>query len=144
MEIKLLKPKELTSETQDQLMGLLDQISPGKIPLMTMKLFDQQNPLTLVYCLLEGQVVGMASMCTYKVHSGYKGWIEDVVVDHRARGRGIGRKLMEKLIEVSREKGLSRLLLFTEDHRKAAVHLYKDLGFQFKDSQIYQIRMDQQ
>ncbi|MEM7382598.1 MAG: GNAT family N-acetyltransferase [Bacteroidota bacterium] len=142
MEIKLLKPEELTTEIQQQLMALLDQISPGKLPLPSKNLFNENNPLTLVYCLLEGRVVGMASMCTYKVHSGYKGWIEDVVVDQQARGKGIGRKLMEKLIAVSKEKGLSRLMLFTEDHRQAAVHLYKDLGFQFKDSQIYQIRMD--
>jgi phosphinothricin acetyltransferase len=76
-------------------------------------------------------------MCTYKVISGNKGWIEDVVVDSTSRGKGIGRKLINLLVEVGEEKELSEILLFTEDHRLAALNLYSSVGFKLKDSKIY-------
>lgn len=71
-----------------------------------------------------------------------KGWIEDVVVDSNARGKGIGRKLMEKLLEVGKEKKLTEILLFTEDHRKSAINLYSNLGFKMKDSRIYTLQLN--
>ncbi|MFM8744529.1 MAG: N-acetyltransferase family protein, partial [Cytophagales bacterium] len=83
------------------------------------------------------EIVGIATMCNYRVISGNKGWIEDVVVDAAARGKGVGLKMVEKLIEIAKEKGLSEVLLFTEQHRAAAISLYGKLGFTAKDSQIY-------
>lgn len=79
----------------------------------------------------------MASMCTYHVISGKKGWIEDVVVDAKSRGHGIGRKLMNKLLEEGKKKNLTEILLFTEDHRTPAINLYENLGFKLKESRIY-------
>ncbi len=83
------------------------------------------------------KIIGIALMCTYKVISGNKGWIEDVVVDSASRGKGIGRKLINLLVEVGEEKELSEILLFTEDHRVAAINLYSSVGFKLKDSKIY-------
>jgi phosphinothricin acetyltransferase len=83
----------------------------------------------------------MALMCTYKVISGHKGWVEDVVVDGKMWGQGIGKKLMEKLLEAAHEKGVSEVLLFSADHRRAAISLYTQLGFQRKNSGLYTLRV---
>ena len=83
------------------------------------------------------KIIGIALMCNYKVISGNKGWIEDVVVDSASRGKGIGRKLINLLVEVGEKKELSEILLFTEDHRLAAINLYSSVGFKLKDSKIY-------
>ena len=92
-------------------------------------------------CCKDGQtIVGIALMCHYRVLSGAKGWIEDVVVDETMRGKGIGKKLVEKLLEVAREKQLSEVLLFSADHRQAAIKLYTQLGFKRKHSGLYLLR----
>ncbi len=76
-------------------------------------------------------------MAVYRVISGSKGWIEDVVVDKDYRGMGIGRKLIEKLLAISIEQQLIEVLLFTEEHRTSAIELYEKLGFNKRDSNIY-------
>ena len=62
------------------------------------------------------------------------------MVDKACRGRGIGRKLMEILVEEGRKKGLSEILLFSADKRIEAISLYKSLGFQQKESRIYVLK----
>lgn len=78
-------------------------------------------------------------MAVYKVISGNKGWIEDVIVDQKYRGMGIGMKLIEKLLSISNEQKLSEVLLFTEEHRTSAISLYEKLGFIKKKSSIYRL-----
>lgn len=80
-------------------------------------------------------------MGNYQVISGNKGWIEDVVVDEKVRGRGIGKKLIEKLLSVAKDRELSEVLLFTAHHRLAAINLYKKLGFKQKNSHLYIIEL---
>lgn len=105
------------------------------------EVLDENNRVTFACCWQGDRIIGMALMCQYKVISGDKGWIEDVVVDQEFRGRGIGRKLMNRLLEEAKKKNLSEVLLFSADHRKAAIGLYTDLGFKRKDSGLYTLRM---
>jgi phosphinothricin acetyltransferase len=137
MEINLLEKSELHEAARQQVAALFRQLNPDIKQVPLQELFEADNPITIAYCEDNGAIVGIALMCTYKVISGHKGWIEDVVVDEKMRGRGIGKKLMEKLLEVAREKQLSEVLLFSADHRQAAISLYKKLGFQRKDSGLY-------
>jgi phosphinothricin acetyltransferase len=76
-------------------------------------------------------------MATYKVFSGYKGWIEDVVVRESHRRKGIGRALLRQLLTLGQAKGLSEILLFTGSTRQAAITLYENQGFIQKNSRLY-------
>ena len=87
------------------------------------------------------RTVGIASMCTYKVISGYKGWIEDVVVDASQRGKGLGEQLIRFLISEGKKAGLSEIYLFTEPAKTAAIGLYTKLGFQEKGSDLYHLKI---
>ena len=73
-----------------------------------------------------------ASMAIYRVISGYKGWIEDVVVDEFARGKKIGTQLIQQLITKGKELGLGEILLFTSPTNEAAIKLYENEGFKRK------------
>jgi ribosomal protein S18 acetylase RimI-like enzyme len=59
------------------------------------------------------------------------------VVSEQHRGKGIGRKLMELLIEQAKIRKLNDVLLFSGHHRTAAISLYKSLGFNIKTSGLY-------
>ncbi|MAO08801.1 MAG: GNAT family N-acetyltransferase [Alteromonas sp.] len=136
MTLKILTSEDLTSSLQTQVTELYKQLSEkvSQIPLETV---FQQNNTTIVYAMEGTKLIGMASMGNYRVISGIKGWIEDVVVDETQRGKGIGEQLIRKLLHIAKQRNYTDVFLFTEDFRVPAIHLYKKLGFVFRDSQIY-------
>jgi ribosomal protein S18 acetylase RimI-like enzyme len=137
MKIDILKKNQINPIIQNQISELFKQLGENKNQISLTELLDGKNQISLVYCSDKDEIIGIALMCTYKVISGKKGWIEDVVVSSGHRGKGIGRKMMNKLLEIGSEKELSEILLFTEDHRTPAINLYSDLGFKCKESRIY-------
>ncbi|WP_130275880.1 GNAT family N-acetyltransferase [Cecembia calidifontis] len=141
MKIDILNIQDLNPNRETQIANLFKQLGGEKVQTNLREVLEEENQITLACCEHNDQVIGIASMCTYKVISRKKGWIEDVVVDEQYRGQGIGRKLMEKLLEEGKKKGLTEILLFTEDHRIPAIRLYLDLDFKLKESQIYTLKI---
>ncbi|MDW5376034.1 GNAT family N-acetyltransferase [Halomonas sp. HP20-15] len=60
--------------------------------------------------------------------------LNDLYVHPEARGRGIGRALMQAAATLAREHGVPRLTLSTQTHNKAAQALYESLGWQRNDA----------
>tara|TARA_R110002051_G_scaffold325867_1_gene432573 strand:+ start:111524 stop:111949 length:426 start_codon:yes stop_codon:yes gene_type:complete len=139
MKIALLRKKDSTPELQNQIRALFQQLAPTKKQLQLHEMFNDKNDFTLVYGIKDDEVLGMASMCVYSVISGKKAWIEDVVVHEDARGKGLGRKLMQKLLEVAKDKAVTEILLFSAEHRVAAKQLYENLGFEMSASKLYKL-----
>ncbi|EKB51225.1 GNAT family N-acetyltransferase [Cecembia lonarensis] len=141
MKISILTINNLNPTIEAQISQLYKQLGGEKKQVPLKEVLAEDNAIILAYCEHNDQIIGIASMCTYHVISGKKGWIEDVVVDTQYRGQGIGRKLMEKLLEKGKKKKLTEILLFTEAHRIPAINLYADLGFKLKESRIYTLKM---
>ena len=141
MKIGLLSKNDLNPALQKEVYDLFRQLGGNMKQVDLKEVLDENNSVVFACCRHDDRIIGMALMCQYKVISGNKGWIEDVVVDTEFRGRGIGRKLMKKLLDEAKKKNLSELLLFSADHRKAAIGLYSDLGFKRKDSGLYTLKM---
>ncbi len=137
MEIKLITLNEVTSELQSQLTELYKQLNSELTQLDIATALSDYNTTEAVVCLVDKKLVGIAMMAKYKVVSGHKGMVEDVIVSSDYRGQGIGRKLMEKLLERAEASKLDDVLLFSGHHRTAAIALYKSLGFTLKESGIY-------
>lgn len=137
MEIKFLQKKDITQDLQNQLGELYKQLNAELKQLTLQDILIDSEYLDVVCCLEDNNLIGIAMMANYKVVSGYKGMIEDVVVSEQHRGKGIGRKLMEKLLERAAKRKLNDILLFSGHHRTAAINLYKSLGFSLKSSGLY-------
>jgi ribosomal protein S18 acetylase RimI-like enzyme len=140
MEIKLLGQEDITEELQEQLSELYLQLNAQLKQLQLSTILEVSEDIAA--CFEKNIVIGIAMMANYKVVSGYKGIIEDVVVSEQHRGKGIGRKLMELLLKEAKVRKLNDVLLFSSHHRTAAIALYKSLGFNMKSSGLYVKKLD--
>ena len=82
-------------------------------------------------------IVGALSLTIYRVPTGVRAIIEDVVVDEGARGQGIGEALVRHGLEVAREAGASGVALTSNSQRAAANRLYLRMGFTRRDTNSY-------
>ena len=84
-----------------------------------------------------GQIVGMLTLIVYRVPTGVRARIEDVVVDESMRGRGIAIQLVERALEIAREKGADGVALTSNPKREAANRLYQKVGFKKWETNVY-------
>jgi ribosomal protein S18 acetylase RimI-like enzyme len=78
----------------------------------------------------------------YRVPSGLKAWVEDVIVDESARGKGVATALIEHALQVAREKGAFKVDLTSLPRRIAANRLYQKIGFEKRESNMYRYYFD--
>lgn len=137
MTITLLSKNAITGTLQSQLSALYKQLNSEITQLDLATVLSDFGTTDIAICMDGETLVGIAMMAKYKVLSGHKGMIEDVVVAADYRGKGIGRKLMEHLLKQAEIENLNDVLLFSGHHRTAAIALYKSLGFTLKESGLY-------
>jgi len=79
---------------------------------------------------LDGEVAGWAAVVPYSRRAVYRGVGEEsVYVAERSRGRGVGRALLEALIESARAGGLWTLQAGVFPDNLASLELHRRLGF---------------
>lgn len=91
----------------------------------------------LLFWRQNSQVVGMATVGIYISPTGRKAWIEDLVVDEAFRGKKLGRKLMEEVMAFVRRSAPVTLMLTSKPARVAANALYRSLGLEIKETNVY-------
>jgi ribosomal protein S18 acetylase RimI-like enzyme len=87
-----------------------------------------------------GEIVGALTLTVYRVPTGIRSIIEDVIVDTSARGQGIGDALMKYAINLAREKGAQNISLTSNPMREAANRLYLRVGFKKRETNAYQYK----
>ena len=97
--------------------------------------------VTVLVARAEGTIVGTLTLAMFPIPTGFRAWIEDVVVDEAARGRGIGAELTTEAIGLARAAGARTVDLTTRRSREAAGRLYERAGFELRDTRVYRYRM---
>ena len=82
-------------------------------------------------------IVGSLTLVLFRIPTGVRAWIEDVVVDEKARRRGVGEALARRALEVAVEGGARTVDLTSRPSREAANRLYARLGFALRDTNVY-------
>ena len=88
------------------------------------------------------EIVGMASLGIYRTATGVHAWIEDVVVDQKARRKGVGSALTSAACDFAQESGAKAVSLTSRSDRKAANLLYQNLGFNKVDTNLYRKQLN--
>ncbi len=85
----------------------------------------------------EGKVVGSLTLVLFRIPTGLRAWIEDVVVDEGARGEGVGKALTEAALARAKSAGARSVDLTSRADRAAANRLYQRLGFESRATNVY-------
>lgn len=85
----------------------------------------------------ENAIVGTLTLVMFRIPTGIRAWIEDVVVDTSARGRGVGEALTREAIKLASERGAQTIDLTSRRSREAAHRLYEKAGFALRDTSVY-------
>lgn len=133
--------KEADPVLLQSLNDLLPQLSKNA---QTMKMEDLKqivdsecSDLLVVKAADGGSVLGALTLIHFRIPSGIRAWIEDVVVDANARGQGIGKALIQAAIEKSRDLGAKTLDLTSNPDRESAHRLYEGVGFSVRTTKVY-------
>jgi len=140
-----MKIEELTdfsAQALDAINGLLPQLSPSVVALEESDLRNivDSESTKLFLAIDEDGVFGMLSLVLFRIPTGRKAWVEDVVVDEKARGRGVGKLLTEHAIQVAREHGAHSVDLTSRPSRAAANALYQRVGFEQRETNVYRFQ----
>jgi ribosomal protein S18 acetylase RimI-like enzyme len=118
---------------------LVPQLSPRRQPAGVVELAELvATPGTnLIVARDEETVIGMLTLIVYRVPTGTRAWIHDVVVDETARGRGVGEALTTEALRLAEDAGAISVELTTRQEREAANRLYRRLGFEQRETNVY-------
>jgi ribosomal protein S18 acetylase RimI-like enzyme len=129
-----------TEELWDAFQRLVPQLtsnSPPPSPGDLAALVGSELSTLLIARSDGGSILGAANLTVYRVPTGVRAIIEDVIVDESARGQGIGEALVRRCLEIAREKGASGVSLTSNPKRGAANKLYQKMGFARRETNAY-------
>lgn len=97
------------------------------------------SPATVLFAArnTDGPVIGILTLATFRIPTGMRAWIEDVVVDESARGTGAARALTEAALAVAEARGARTVELTSRPERQAANRLYQSMGFVSRETNVY-------
>ena len=84
-----------------------------------------------------GTILGSMTLVVFRIPTGVRAWIEDVVVDTEVRGMGIGQALNEYAIQLAEQAGAKTIDLTSRPSRESANRLYQRLGFVARETNVY-------
>lgn len=85
----------------------------------------------------QADILGMLTLIVYRVPTGIRARIEDVVVDEAMREKGVGEALVRRALNMARDAGADGVALTSNPKREAANRLYQRLGFKPWQTNLY-------
>jgi ribosomal protein S18 acetylase RimI-like enzyme len=137
--MKVERITEVSEALAEAVARLVPQLSPTRTPAGLAELVElTATPGTnLIVARDDHAVLGMLTLIVYRVPTGIRAWIHDVVVDESARGRGVGEALALEALRLAGDAGAISVELTTRQEREAANRLYRRLGFEQRATNVY-------
>jgi ribosomal protein S18 acetylase RimI-like enzyme len=135
---------QATTELVEAFGRLLPQLSRSAAPITLQSLTRitqaPSNVLLIARDPLAGRrIIGTLTLVIFPIPTAIRAWIEDVVVDESARGRGAGEALVRAAAKLSADRGAKTLDLTSRPSRKDAHRLYEKCGFHVRDTSVYRL-----
>lgn len=141
--VKIEELAQVTNEDLAAINRLIPQLSETAKPIAHARLLDmvQNRSMTALVARDGRELVGFGAIVIYNVPTEKRAWIEEVMVDEKYRGQGLGEKLSLQLIEIAKKERVNRIYLSSGPKRIAARKLYEKLGFEKKDTNVFKLTL---
>jgi ribosomal protein S18 acetylase RimI-like enzyme len=122
---------------------LIPQLSSSSAPISAQELEEIiESDTTVLFAARSNQesnqeIVGLLTLAIFRIPTGVRAWIEDVVVDDKARGKGVGDALNRAALAEAGRRGAKTVDLTSRPSREAANRLYQRLGFKQRETNVY-------
>lgn len=145
MTVTISEAREVDLELVSAFGRLVPQLSSSSQPPDADQLAEMiAHPGTTVFVARtddSNEIVGTLTLVVFRIPTGLRAWIEDVVVDEGARG-GVGTVLTNAALDKARSSGCKTVELTSRPSREAANHLYLKLGFEVRETNVYRFSFD--
>lgn len=130
---------EVTDELCDAMTRLVPQLSSSNPPpdRDALREIVDSDASVLFTARDDTGILGTLTLILFRIPTGVRAWIEDVIVDEGARGKGVGRVLNEAAVAHAFAHGAITVDLTSRPSREAANRLYQRLGFVARDTTVY-------
>jgi ribosomal protein S18 acetylase RimI-like enzyme len=145
--VQIIEAVEVTPELVAAFERLIPQLSssnpaPTETELAAICESEASVLLIAVDREAEDRILGSLTLAWFRIPTGVRAWIEDVVVDEEARGHGVGELLNRAALDLARELGAKTVDLTSRPSREAANRLYQRIGFVARDTNVYRYSLD--
>lgn len=147
IDVLVTQATEVTDDLYQACQRLVSQLTDNNPPPTPQQLLEMvASPSSILYLARHpdfgDEIIGLATLVIYLVPTGVRGYIEDVVVDERARGRRIGEALMRVCLERAEREGAPQVMLTCNPGRTAANRLYQRIGFNLRKTNVYKYKFE--
>jgi ribosomal protein S18 acetylase RimI-like enzyme len=138
-DIRVEEATAVSGELVSTLRALVSQLSSASAPSEQELEAIVSSPATRLLVARDsgGAVIGTLTLVLFRIPTGMRAWIEDVVVDEAARGRGAGERLIRAALALAEANGARTVDLTSRPSREAANRLYEKLGFERRETNVY-------
>ncbi len=137
---------EATPEVVDAIGRLLPLLSKSASAPPAAEVAEMVNsPATTLFLARDGAggpIVGTLTLALFRIPTGARAWIEDVIVSDSVRGRGCGEDLTRAALDAAAAAGARTVELTSRPTREAANRLYQRLGFKLRETNLYRYELD--
>lgn len=139
MAIAIEELREVTDEVVEAFTRLVPQLSASAMPLDATALREivSSPAVTVLIARSDDTIIGTLSLVVFRIPTGTRAWIEDVVVDAAAGRQGTGTALVREAVELATKAGARSVDLTTRPARVAAGNLYERAGFTQRETRVY-------
>ena len=142
--MKVEEVTEVTDELVEALARLMVQLSrSATLPtLQELQQMVDSDVIRLLVARNDQAIMGTLTLALFRIPTGVRAWIEDVVVDEAARGQGIGEALNRRALDLAKECGARTVDLTSRPSREAANRLYQRMGFNPRETNVYRYSLE--
>jgi len=134
---------EVTSEVVEAFGRLIPQLSSLAKPLdaAALSAIVATPASTVLIARVDGDLVGTLTLVTFPIPTGVRAWIEDVVTEESARGKGVATALIDEAIRLAKQASARTIDLSSRPARAAAGVLYERMGFEQRETRMYRYKL---
>lgn len=132
---------QVDDELVNAMVRLIPQLSTSNPPPTRAQLEEiVSSPATVLFVArVEDRIVGALTLAMFRIPTGLRAWIEDVVVDSEVRGGGVGEALNRAALAEAKRNGAVSVDLTSRPSREDANRLYQRLGFVTRETNVYRL-----